>query len=403
MKTKFLILMAAVALVATNQSCKTDSVIDEPITSASVLTSKLVTTPPTMDGVIDASWDACDRLSNTAAMPDTAMFSPLYKLFFGETHDFTIRSMHDATNIYFLIELADLTKSVDQKSWYFDPTSKLWKQPASNVIATTSGSDKFGEDKFGMLFPIKENGNWNKKTCFATCHANPAVASDPNNLIHDHFADSTTFAGDLWHWRSVQSQPSGQLQDGYVTVKQPQTDLVKYPTGFSSGRLSDETTAYPLSTSNKQDLIPTDGTAKISVPWYVLVTPTGVPAIRQIDIDNGAAKKVTAVDSNGKLTLENGTIIDPTTTSDYAYKTGTKRLISVINRGVITGSKGDVMTYANYVDGKGWVIEVVRSLQTTDTEHDVQFDITKEYMFGFAVFDNANGEHAIKTQLKLKF
>lgn len=403
MKTKSLILLAAVAIIATTQSCKTDPVTVDPITSATDLTSLLVTTPPTMDGVIDASWDACDKLSSTAAIPDTAMFSPLYKLFFGEKNNFTIRSMHDATNIYFLIELADLTKSVDQKSWYFDATSKLWKQPASNVIATTSGSDKFGEDKFGMIFPVNENANWNKKTCFATCHANPAVKSDPNNLIHDHFTDSATFAADLWHWRSVQSQPSGQLQDGYVTVKQPQTDLVRYPGGFSSGRLSDATTAYPLSTANKQNLVPAGGTVAISVPWYVLVTPTGIPAIRQIDIDNGAAKKVTAVDSNGKLTLENGTIIDPTTNSDYAYKTGTKRLISVINRGVITGSKGDVMTYSNYVDGKGWVIEVVRSLKTADTQWDVQFDITKTYMFGFAVFDNGNGEHAIKTQLKLKF
>jgi len=400
MRTKSFILMAVVALAATTQSCKTDPAVDEPITSASILTSKLVTTAPTMDGVIDASWEDCDKLSSTAAIPDTAMFSPLYKLFFGETNNFTIRSMHDATNIYFLVELADLTKSVDQKSWYFDPALKLWKQPSSNVIATATGSDKFGEDKFGFIFPVNENGNWNKKTCFATCHANPAVKSDPNNLIHDHFTDSTTFAADLWHWRSVQSQPSGQLQDGYVTVKQVSATAAG---GFSGGRLSDATTAYPLSSSNKQNLVPTGGTIAISVPWYVLVTPTGLPAIRQIDIDNGAAKKVTAVDTNGKLTLENGTIIDPTTSTDYAYKTGTKRLISVINRGVITGSKGDVMTYANYVDGKGWVIEVVRALHTADTQWDVQFDVTKEYMFGFAVFDNGNGEHAIKTQLKLKF
>jgi hypothetical protein len=353
-----------------------------------------------MDGQIDADWAKCDKLSSTAAIPDTAMFSPLYKLFFGEKNNFTIRSMHDATNIYFLIEIDDLTKSLDQKSWYYDATAKLWKQPSSNVIATATGSDKFGEDKFGMIFPINDNANWNKKTCFATCHANPAVKSDPNNLIHDHFADSATFAADLWHWRSVQSQPSNQLQDSYITVKQASTTAAG---GFSGGRLSDPTTAYPLSTANKKTLIVTGGTASVSVPWYVLVSTTGVPAIRQADIDNGAAQEVTAVDANGKLTLKNGTIIDPTTGSDYAYKTGTKRIISVINRGVISGSKGDVMTYSNYVDGKGWVIEVVRALKTADTTWDVQFDTTKEYMFGFAVFDNANGEHAIKTQLKLKF
>lgn len=388
MRTKNFILMAAVAVVAISPSCKTDEVTS-PATSATVLTSLAVTAAPTMDGTIDASWDACNKLTNKTTMPAADVFDGLYKFFEGDAYTFTVRSMYDATNIYFLVELDDLTKSVDQRSWYFDATLKLWKRP-SNVLSAT---EKFGEDKFGMAFPISSNVNWDKYTCYSTCHID-------NNNIHDHYSDVAEFNADLWHWRSVQSQPSNQLQDGYITVKTPSTTAVG---GFTSGRKSDVgVNANTASTTNSQKLIPTGGTVAIDVPWYVLPTSTGVYIITQADIDNKVAKLVTAVSAEGVLTYDGGTI-DPTKVpADYAL-TGTKKIISAINRGVISGSKGDVMTYANYVTGKGWVIEVKRTLVTADTAFDTQFDITKSYKFGFAVFDNGNGEHGVKPDLTLKF
>ena len=396
MKIKNFILMAAVATVAMTPSCKSDEATPTPATSATELISLATTTAPTMDGVIDASWDNCNKLSNKTTMPAADVFDGLYKFFAGEAYTFTLRSMYDASNIYFLVEIDDLTKSVDQRAWYFNATTKLWTRPA-NVLSVT---EKFGEDKFGMAFPISSNANWDKYTCWSTCHTD-------NNNIHDHYSDVAEFNADLWHWRSVQSQPSSQLQDGYITVKTPSTTATG---GFSSGRKSDLLNAAQIATplasaSNSQNLLPTGstGTTKIAVPWYVLTDKTGKIVIDQADIDNKSAKLVTAVDLNGVLTLEGGTTINPNTVpADYSI-TGAKKIFSVINRGPITGSKGDVMTYAKYVDGKGWVVEVKRSLLTTDLVFDTQFDITKSYQFGFAIFDNGNGEHGLKPDLKLKF
>lgn len=392
MKTKQILLFAVVALAAMMQSCKKDAeVASTPKTSATELISLATTVAPTMDGTIDASWDACNKLSNKTTMPAADVFDGLYKFFEGEAYTFTLRSMYDATNIYFLVELDDLTKSVDQRAWYFDATAKLWKRPA-NVLSAT---EKFGEDKFGFAFPISSNVNWDKYTCYSTCHVD-------NNNIHDHYSDVAEFNADLWHWRSVQSQPTNQLQDGYITVKTPSTTAVG---GFSSGRKSDVLTNTLASATNSQNLLPTGstGTTKIAVPMYVLTDKTGKIVIDQADIDNKSAKLVTAVDLNGVLTLEGGTTLDPNAAAaDYSI-TGSKKIFSVINRGAMAGSKGDVMTYAQYVTGKGWVIEVKRSLVTTDLVFDTQFDITKSYQFGFAVFDNGNGEHGVKPDLKLKF
>ncbi len=388
--------MAAVAIAVTTQSCKTDSVTPDPVTSATELISLATTTAPTMDGVIDASWAGCNKLSNKTTMPGADVFDGLYKYFAGESYTFTLRSMYDATNIYFLVEIDDLTKSVDQRAWYFNATTKLWTRP-TNVLSAT---EKYGEDKFGMAFPISSNVNWDKYTCWSTCHTD-------NNNIHDHYSDVAEFNADLWHWRSVQSQPSSQLQDGYITVKTPSTTAVG---GFTSGRKSDALNAAQIATplasaTNSQNLLPTGstGTTKIAVPWYVLTEKTGKIVIDQADIDNKTAKLVTAVDLNGVLTMEDGSKLDPNAAAaDYSI-TGSKKIFSVINRGPITGSKGDVMTYAKYVDGKGWVVEVKRSLVTADPLYDTQFNITKTYQFGFAIFDNGNGEHGLKPDLKLKF
>lgn len=396
MRTRHFFLIAAATMTVALTSCKEETPTPTLVTSATDLVSLKVTAAPTMDGTIDASWDACNKLTNKTAMPAADVFDGLYKFFAGESYGFTVRSMHDATNIYFLVELDDLTKSVDQRAWYFDATAKLWKRP-SNVISAT---EKFGEDKFGMAFPISSNANWDKYTCWSTCHTD-------NNNIHDHYSDVAEFNADLWHWRSVQSQPTDQLQDGYITVKTPSTTAVG---GFSSGRKSDALNAAQIATplassTNSQKLLPTGstGTTKIDVPWYVIPDKTGKIVITQADIDSKVAKLVTAVDLNGVLTLEGGATINPNTTpADYAL-TGSKKIFSVINRGVITGSKGDVMTYATYVDKKGWVIEVKRSILTDDKSFDVQFDTTKEYKFGFAIFDNGNGEHGLKPDLTLKF
>jgi len=374
--------MATAAIAVAVTSC-TDPAVT-PVTSATELVSLKVTTPPTLDGTIDASWDACNKLTNKTSMPAADVFGGLYALFQGDAHNFTLRSQHDASNIYFLVEIEDNTKSIDQRAWYFDATTKAWVYPAGAISAT----EKYGEDKFGMIFPVKTNTNWDKHTCYSTCHSD-------NAAVKDHYADDETFMGDVWQWRSVNSEPFNQLQDGYLGVGTVTNGVVT-----AAGRKRDSS---PNNVStNTQKLIPTDGSTEISVPKYILVQDNGVALIRQEDVVSGKAKLVTAVSSTGVLSYDGGTLDPNTATADYA-KNGSKKIKSVFATGAIQGSQGDVTTFAKYVDGKGWVVEIKRPLATEDTEHDCQFDITKEYQFGFAVFNNAGPQHSVKPDLKLKF
>ena len=139
----------------------------------------------------------------------------------------------------------------------------------------------------------------------------------------------------------------------------------------------------------------------VTVPKYVIPNKTDYSSIAQTDIDNGTAKLITAVSTNGVLTYSGGTI-DPTSDAGYNAGTGAKRFPSVTNAGAFVGSRGDITCLAKHT-GTGWVIEIKRALTTTDAINDVQYDVSKTYMFGFAIFENAAIGHGIKTNLLLKF
>ena len=108
---------------------------------------------------------------------------------------------------------------------------------------------------------------------------------------------------------------------------------------------------------------------------------------------------VTAVDENGVLTYNGGTI-DPTGDTGYDQGTGNKRFPSILTRDFL-GARGDVEVKAMH-NGTGWVCEVKRKLNTGDVD-DVVFDPTAELDFGFAIFDNSAIAHAIKPGLKMIF
>ncbi len=69
------------------------------------------------------------------------------------------------------------------------------------------------------------------------------------------------------------------------------------------------------------------------------------------------------------------------------------------------GARADVDAHGVYNPANNtWTVEIRRRLVTGDT-HDVQFDdLTREYAFGVAVFDNAQIEHSWSGQVyKLQF
>lgn len=130
------------------------------ISTSTTLTSIKITTPPTIDGTIDASWDKATKLSVLPTVPDPG--NGLFSGYSGQQYPATVRSMYDNQNIYFLVEVQDATQSVNVSPWYFDPTANVpgktgWaKEPNSdtydaNGVLTRAG---MGEDRVAMLWNI---------------------------------------------------------------------------------------------------------------------------------------------------------------------------------------------------------------------------------------------------------
>lgn len=399
-KIKYILLLSLFVLTVTAwMGCKKETTPDPeptpaptvPGTSSTELVSLKTTTAPVMDGNIDGVWANCSKLINTAVVPNITDFA----FYTGEQYSFTIRSMYDASNIYYLVEYTDPKRDEDRQSWYFDTGTGLWKQQHKFPV---SDNDKFYEDKFAFLWPTASTdlANWNSSTCYSSCHdVDKAVGY---NTGKKHYADPGEVI-DMWHWKLVRTGVTNQTDDQNIVpianIGAPSATEKK-----DGGRSSDDKTTGGVA-DNVQALTITGTSTTVNIPKYVIPAKTGYSSISQVEIDNGTAKLITAVDSTGVLTYAGGTI-DPKGTTDYANGTGSKRFPSVYNLGPMTGSRGDLTTYARHT-GTGWVIEIKRSLTTTDAAKDVQYDISKTYMFGFAIFENAAIAHGIKPNLLLKF
>ncbi len=380
-----LLLLLASAIIM--PACNDDDDDPDPVISTTELLSRKVTAVPTMDGNIDSDWNNCQIYQGTATVPTLNDFT----YFENEEYDFQLRSMYDATRIYFLLEWDDPEKSEDRESWYFDSAAKLWKQ---HNKFPQNADDKYYEDKFAFLWPTStsETTAWNNATCYATCHAMPAAGYSTGTK---HYADDGQIV-DMWHWKLVRTEPYNQVDDQKIIeigdLNNPNATEKK-----DGGRTSDPKTSGG-SVDNKQTL--NNGTADVSVPKYIIPNKTNYSFISKEEISAGTAKLVTAVNANGVLTYDGGTI-DPAA-GGYEAGTGAKRFPSVYIDGPLVGSRGDITSYAKHT-GSGWVVEVSRALNTGDATNDIQFDPLKTTMFGFAIFENAAIAHGIKPNITLKY
>jgi hypothetical protein len=402
---KNLIYLALGLIVVFTMACNDDDNETpdmDPGESSSELLVKKFTSAPTMDGEIDEMWSSAQRLVSYTEVPNldarkTFLNSDgegveenlgLFYPYSGEKNNFTMRSGYSGDRIYFLIEWEDADDSRDRQSWYFDEDSKLWKAEHKYANAT---DDKFYEDKFAFLFPIGEVDNFSSATCYATCHTVSDIAKDKDKHTR-HYLKTEGQKIDMWHWKRVRGTYADQVDDQRITYKEAPYN------SSTNGRSGDENGGSGYS-DNKQTLTITGTSTEVSVPKYVMPDATDYYWISADDISGGAAKEITAVDAEGVLTYEGGTI-DPNGDAGYAQSTGNKRFPSILTK-AFTGARADIDVKAVYT-GTGWVTEVTRKLNTGDVD-DAVFDPAGELPFGFAIFDNAAIAHSIKPGLLLKF
>ena len=404
MKNKQRLLVIAIMVLGSslifNTGCKKDPEVIDPGTSTTDLLAKSFATAPAIDGTIDDMWEECQDLTGTAIVPDAGsrgaadfngdgsdgpvgVFDP----YTGEENDFNLRAGTFGDKIYFLLEWDDVEDSKDRQSWYFDATDNRWKgqQKYANDV-----NDKYYEDKFAFLWAATTVQGFDVNTCYATCHQGLTVTNLGDKSAR-HYTNNEGEVVDMWHWKRVRCSVE-------PTVIDDQQMIYKEHTGDAgvNGRTGDEGDAGYHGNSQTLQL---DGTgAEVSVPLYIIPGSTDYYWITITQIDNGTAKMITAVATDGTLTYDGGTI-NP---ADGGYEKGTrnKRFPSVWLEN-FTGSKADLSCSAVHT-GSGWVVEFSRKLNTGNAD-DVVFDVTKDFAFGLALFNNAAIAHEIKTNLILKF
>lgn len=388
----------AIALVAIfSFNCDSDdSEVVDPGTSSSELLVAQFASAPTLDGTIDEVWATAQKLESSAVVPnlgarkthlnsdgegveeELGLFAP----YDGEEEKFTMRSGISGDEIFFLIEWDDADDSKDRQSWYFNSESKKWQ--GEHKYANSS-DDKFYEDKFAFLFPIGEVEGFSTASCYATCHTVSEITSAKDKHTR-HYLKGVDEKVDMWHWKRVRGTYNDKVDDQKMVYDDPAEG------SGANGRGGDPEGGAGYA-NNSQTL--SNGVAEVSVPKYVVPGGTDYYWIAE---DDAAAKLVTAVDENGVLSYEGGTI-DPSE-GGYEQGTGVNRIPSVITS-AFTGNRADISVKAIHT-GSGWIAELSRKLNTGD-EYDVVFDPAVELPFGFAIFNNAAIAHAIKPGLTMKF
>ncbi|TAK41209.1 MAG: hypothetical protein EPO28_08950 [Saprospiraceae bacterium] len=371
-----------------------DQIVDEYIPKPTVndkeLLSKKVTAAPSIDGTIDAAWDDATKLETTATVPDPGQ--DVFKGYVGNSYHLTMRSMYDDQNIYFLAEWNDNEMSQNRDPWYFDPVAKLWQQESNKPKFDAAGQmtrPAFYEDKFAMNWNVNNTvAGWDQTTCYATCHTGLSATDG----LARHYTSSASERVDMWHWKSVRNGlVYGQFDDQYMDNTTP------------NGRLNDSKVSGGYS-DNVQTLTITGTATSVKVPKYFIPAKSYYYWITKEEIDNGTAKLITAVDADGVLTYDGGTV-DPN--ADLTFQrngatTGASGIPSVYLAPWV-GSRGDITCAAEYT-GSGWVLEFQRKLNTGDTEaQDVDFSTLEDKYFGVGIFNGAAIAHAIKPNLLLKF
>ncbi len=412
---------------------KTDQVVVSATPNTTDLIALKTTTAPTLDGAIDAAWDKAQKLSITMTVPDPG--NNLFAGYNGIQYKTTLRAMYDDQYVYFLAEYNDPDKSVNVTPWYFNPTTALWVQEGSSRTYDANGvltREGWGEDKFAMLWNIdKSTPKFETQTCYASCHVftpylNYAVtpaAMVSNAGSGNHYTNGAQEKIDMWWAHLSKDILFGQMDDNYQDWAGGPgvTGLVG---GSGNGRhvdgitVSGANTTWPYAPtytttpaqggySNKQTLKLNGTGASVSVPMWVVPGEANYYILAADTLAGGKAKKVTGVSATGVLTYSGGTI-DPTTGSDYLRTDGVtgatapKAIPSYIGSALL-GERADISAKAVHT-GTGWIVEYKRKLKTADVlKQDVDFSSLEDKVFGVALWDRSNNQHAIQPNLTMKF
>ena len=299
-----------------------------------VLVAKKVAAPPPFEPALAGPWQSAPELEVTVRggrnLPE------------GKT-DVKLRALYTSDTIYFLVRYKDATHSLKRSPWVKQADGS-WKQLKD---PNDKGGDNnlYYEDKFAMLWNISSPA-FEAKGCMSACHTGEGkpfgnkYTKDPGERF------------DMWHWKSVRTDPVGQIDDQYVDNTRYDPEKAK-----EAGRKSD-----PKTGGGYVDNVSADKKG----PQFALKGNKPAPPYWILDAEK-----------------------EPF--DDSKYKPGDE--VPAIVIAPLTGDRGDISAKSAWKDGV-WTIVFSRKL-VTGSEFDVQFnEPKKQHAFGVAVFDNAAVRHA---------
>lgn len=277
-----------------------------------------------------------------------------------------LKAVYTADSVYFLLTYEDPTES-----WFRSPWQKqedgTWKQ-IKDPDDKGGDNNLYYEDKFSMIWNINNTiTDFNKRGCGTVCHdgENPDLKPYGNK-----YTGAEGELGDIWHWKSVRNL--NQIDDQYLDWTTFNAETAK-----EAGRKSDakESGGYADNFASMPD--PADSTKT--------VPDKSKPGFTSPNIDTTTGAPGFILDTE-KVALDQAAL-DALPAGSY---------IPGIIKSQIVGDRGNISAGWKWVDGV-WTIEFGRALET-GSQTDVQFnDLTAQYFFGLAIFENAQVRHAFQT------
>jgi hypothetical protein len=309
-----------------------------------LLAAKKVAAAPALDGTTDATWQAAEPLTVKVVGGRNLP---------GGSTEVSLRAVYTADTVYFFMQYKDETNSVRRSPWVKQADGS-WKK-LSDPNDKGGDNNLYYEDKWAVIWNISSPA-FEQRGCLSACH------TGEGKPYGNKYTAKTGERLDMWHMKGVRTGSVGQVDDQYVDSTRYDKDKAR-----EAGRKSDPKTGGGYSDNQTDDK---------KGPKFAL--PGNKPAPPYWIMDSA------------KEPFE-----------DSKYKAGDE--VPGIIVAPFTGDRGEISSRIVYKDGVR--TSVFWRKLVTGSEFDVQFsDLKKEYLFGVAVFDNAQVRHAyLPGVLKMRF
>ena len=297
--------------------------------------------------------------------------------------DVTVRAVHDGQYVYFQFQWDDA--DVSYKRYPLLKTEGGWK-----VLQTAferADENVYYEDKLSMYITKVRNGS-----CASTCHlgVGPASARGEKHGLHYTAGE----VGDIWHWKSVRTNPMGEGTDGLGFVDDqyfgrptpvPTNPKERYTGGYYADPDKGGGYAYNFVKLNPD---------KPVGETYVRPKFLPPPHIVHTNPDAGTSEQ-------GRTWWIQKAQAIPYTTEADTFPVGS--IIPNIVLAPLTGDRADVRGKAAWHEGR-WTLEV-RRLLDTGSQYDVAFVPGEPVYITVATYNRTqtrHGEHITPVRVLLR-